>query len=129
MSRYKDKKREMGWGISRLDFNDPAKMPNTKNKMAGSVKLLIIVETLSQKCRVTKIFCVCSRLDRHPHIAHPGMADAGAWQVFASAQVHARLLLARPQPPGRAACQARRGPAKYPGKQGNSRSQHLVVRT
>jgi hypothetical protein len=119
----------MGWGISRLDFNDPAKMPNTKNKMAGSVKLLIIVAALNQKCRATRIFCVLSRLDHHAHIAHPRMADAGVWPVFASLQVHARLLLARPQQPGRAACQARRGPAKYPGKQGSSRSQHLVVRT
>jgi hypothetical protein len=31
----------MGWGISKLDFNVPANMPKTKNKMAGSVKLFM----------------------------------------------------------------------------------------
>ena len=41
MRRYKDKKREMGCGISRLDLTSPANMPKIKNKMEGSNKLFI----------------------------------------------------------------------------------------
>ena len=38
IAKYSDRNREI-WGlISRFYFRDPARMPNTKNKMAGSKK-------------------------------------------------------------------------------------------
>jgi hypothetical protein len=39
----------MGWGISKFDFKDPASLPNTKNKMAGSVKLVMPRSTHQSK--------------------------------------------------------------------------------
>ena len=41
ISRYKDKNREIGCGISRLDLTSPAKMPKIKNRIEGSSKLFI----------------------------------------------------------------------------------------
>ena len=41
MSRYRDKKREIGCGISRLDLTSPANMPKIKNRIEGSSKLFI----------------------------------------------------------------------------------------
>jgi hypothetical protein len=42
MSKYRDKKREMAGGISRLDLTSPAKIPKIKNKIDGSRKIFIV---------------------------------------------------------------------------------------
>jgi hypothetical protein len=42
INKYRDRNRDIGGGISRFDFSDPAKIPKTKNKMAGSKKLCIV---------------------------------------------------------------------------------------
>lgn len=41
INRYKDRKREMGGGISRLDLTKPAKMPKMKKRMVGSSKIFM----------------------------------------------------------------------------------------
>ena len=41
ISRYSERNREMGCGISKLDFTRPAKMPKMKKRMVGSSKIFI----------------------------------------------------------------------------------------
>jgi hypothetical protein len=49
ISNYRDRNIDICCGISRLDFNEPARMPNTKNKMTGSKKLCIAIAQVSVK--------------------------------------------------------------------------------
>jgi len=42
ISRYKDRKREMAAGNSRFERSNPAVMPNTKKRIAGSRKFCMV---------------------------------------------------------------------------------------